>query len=100
MGRQLQIVLQRTLLFGRQALQANTYQGIFRQFFAGDGTQAHFADPEGAVVNAMQRAVHFTQQTQYLVALSLSQHVGQPRASRQQLLSDAVDVNRLTNRHD
>ena len=86
-------------LLGRQALQANPHQRIIRQLFAGNRTLAHFANAEGAVVNAMQRAVHFIQQAQHLVALVLGQHVGQPRASRQQLLADAVDVNRFTNRH-
>ena len=97
--RQLQVVLQRSLLLGRQALQTNPDQRIFRQFFAGNRAQAHFADSKSAMVNAMQRAVDLTQQAQYLVALVLSQHVGQPCASSQQLLADAVHVNRFTNCH-
>ncbi len=48
----------------------------------------------------MQGAVDLIQQALYLVAFVLRQHVGQPRASGQQLLADALDVNGLTNRHD
>ena len=97
--RQLQIVLQRTRLLGGEAIQTDPRQGILQQPLVLDRAQAYLAHAEAAVVNAVQRAVHFLQQLQHAIAFVLSQHIGQPRAPRQQLLADVIDVNRFTNCH-
>ena len=96
---QLKVVFQGALLFGRQAVQTDAGQRILAQPLVFHRAQAYLAYAKRTVIDAFERAVHLLQQADHVVTVALSQNFRQPGASRQQLVPDAGNVGRISDRH-
>ena len=80
---QLKVVLERALLFGREAIQTNAGERILAQPFVFHRALADLADAKCAVIDAVQSAVDFVQQREQALTLVLAYYLAKPRASGQ-----------------
>ncbi len=96
---QQQILLQRALLRGLEAIQAELGQRIGKQPLRLNCPGAMLADAIASVVNAFQRVVHLLQQLQQVGGLCLGDRGFQFLPPDHQLVAQQVQIGRL-NAHD